>query len=272
MISSVAGKYMNINFVSLGSHVSTANVYAYTETTYQAAYIAGMAAAFNSESETVGIVADIGQLYYTPFINAATLGAQLVYEDAKVVAATAAEDGEIRRAVDALIDNGCDVIISFTESAETAEYCERNGIKFIGNVNYGTEAESYENMLMYFYSSRDSFFLSQFKQISLGGWLAAEYVGTMGNGIINISEALPAAKNGTQDLMNALSAKVSGGQAYIFNGELKDNRGTIRYNQYDTMSASEIYNMEWYVDGTEVLDTFREPKTDLEINSFEIKS
>lgn len=271
VIPSVAGKYMNINFVSMGSHVSTANVYAYTEAPYQAGYVAGLAAAFNSENEKVGVVADIGQYYYVPFINAVTLGAQLVYENASVVAATASEDDEIRKAVDALVSEGCDVIVSCTESSETAEYCEGRGIKFVGNTNYGADAENYENMLMYYYSSRDSFFLSQFKQITLGTWLAEEYVGSMANGIINVSEALPASKAGTQELMSTLSAKVAGGQAYIFSGEMKDAGGNIKYTQYDSMTVNEIYNMEWYVYGTKVLETFREPKTDLEINSFEIK-
>lgn len=271
VITSVAGKYMNINFVSMGSRVSTGNVYAYTEIPYQAGYVAGLAAAFNSENEKVGVVADISLYYYVPFINAVTLGAQLVYDDASVVAATATDPGEIRKAVDALVAEGCDVIVSYTVSPETAEYCESKGIKFIGDKNYGGDAANYENMLMYFYSSRDSFFLSQFKQISLKTWMTDEYVGTMGNGVINISEALPAASDSTQALMNTLAAKVAGGQAYIFSGELKDTSGKIRYTQYDTMSTSEIYNMEWFVYGTKVLETFRQPKTDLEINSFEIK-
>ena len=173
--------------------------------------------------------------------------------------------------MDALVAEGCDVIVSYTESSETAEYCESKGIKFVGNINYGERAADYENMIMYYYSSRDSFFLSQFKQISLDTWLAAEYVGSMGNGIINISEALPAAKDGTQALMNTLAAKVAGGQAYVFSGELKDISGDIKYMQYDSMTDSEIYNMDWYVYGTKVLETFRKPKDDLEINSFEIK-
>ena len=271
MVTSVAGKYMNINFVSMGTHVSSANIYAYTEIPYQAGYVAGLAAAFNSESEKVGVVADVGQFYYTPFINAVTLGAQLVYEDASVVAATATEPAEIRKAVDALAAEGCDVIVSYTESSETAEYCESRGIKFVGNINYGESAANYENMIMYYYSSRDSFFLSQFKQISLDTWLAAEYVGSMGNGVIHISEALPAAKDDTQALMNTLASKVSGGQAYVFSGELKNTNGDVKYMQYDAMSESEIYNMEWYVYGTKVLETFRQPKEELEINSFEIK-
>lgn len=270
VITSVAGKYMNINFVSLGSRVSTANVYAYTEIPYQAGYVAGLAAAFNSENEKVGVVADVGQFYYVPFINAVTLGAQLVYENASTVAATATSDSEIRKAVDALVSEGCDVIVSYTESSETAEYCESKGIKFIGNKNYGADAADYENMLMYFYSSRDSFFLSQFKQISLKTWMSEEYVGNMSNGIINVSDALPAADSGTQDLVNALASKLSGG-AEVFSGELKDTSGAVRYTQYSSMMDSEIYNMEWYVYGTKVLETFRQPITDLEINSFEIK-
>ena len=141
--------------------------------------------------------------------------------------ANARADGEIRKAVDALADMGCDVIISYTESAETVEYCNKKGIKVIGNLDYSENAGDYENLLMYFYSSRDSFYLSQYKAMQLGDWQPSSYMGTLGNGVVTVSDALSAAKDGTQDIMNKLVPKVASGAAYIFDGQMKDVNGTI---------------------------------------------
>lgn len=270
-LTSTAGKYMNINFVSYGAYVRSVNIYAYTELPYQAAYAAGMVAAYNSETEKIGIVADPDLLYAIPVVNAAALGMQLVYDDAEMNVAFATSDTDIHSAIDALINAGCDTVICYTESAESAEYCNRSGIKFVGNINYGTSAADYENMLMYFYTSRDSFYLSQFKQITLDRWEADSYVGSMSNGVVSLSEALSAAKDGTQDILDALIPKITGGQAQIFSGELKDTNGSIRYMQYSSMQDSEIYNMDWYVLGVNLMGDFRQYRTELEVNSFEIK-
>lgn len=270
-LSSTAGKYMNIDFIGYGSRMRSVNIYAYTEQPFQGAYIAGLAAAYNSEAEKIGIVVDQDMLYYIPVINAAALGMQLVYSDAQMMVAYGTRDNEVKSAVDCLKDNGCDVIICYTETAASAEYCEKKGIKFVGCMDYTETADSYENMLMYFYTKRDSFFLSQFKQIALDTWEADSYIGSMENSVINVSPALPAAKDGTQDIMNALIPKVRNGQAYIFEGELKDTSGAIKYMQNDVMELAEIYDMPWYVLGVKPLENFRQPQYELDKNPLEIK-
>lgn len=272
MLGSVSGKYMNIDFISYGSTGGGANVSPYTETPYQGAYIAGMAAAFNSNAQKIGFVADTDLLYSIPCVNAAALGAQIVFSNPTVYAAAAMRDSEIAEAVDALVDKGCDVIICYTESNYSAEYCERKGVKFIGNLDYSDSEADYSNMLMYFYNKLDSYFLAQFKQMQLDTWTPDVYTGTMGNGIINVSAALPAAKDGTQKLIDTLVPKVTSGAAYIFDGEITDNDGKIRYTQSETMSENAIYSMQWYVRGVEVIKNFRRPQTELPAHSFEIKS
>ncbi len=271
-LTTTAGKYMNIDFIGYGARVRSVNIYAYTDMPYQAAYAAGMAAAYNSSAEKIGVVCDTDMLYAIPVINAAALGMQLVYEDAELKVAFGTKDDEIQKAITALKDSGCDVIICYTASREAANFCESSGIPFIDSLNHTQDAAEYSNMLMYFYSVRDSFFLAQFKQMQLDTWEAASYVGTMANGVINISDALPAAKDGTQDIVAALVPKIASGQAYIFNGELKDTSGVIRYMRNDRMDLSEIYDMSWYVLGVEIIENFRQPISELTPNSFEIKS
>ena len=261
-INPVSQQYMNINFIDYGSSTRSVNIFAYTESIYQGAYIAGVAAAFNSESEKIGMVVDPVMLYSVPCVDAAALGTQLVYSTSTLVLANARADGEIRKAVDALADMGCDVIISYTESAETVEYCNKKGIKVIGNLDYSENAGDYENLLMYFYSSRDSFYLSQYKAMQLGDWQPSSYMGTLGNGVVTVSDALSAAKDGTQDIMNKLVPKVASGAAYIFDGQMKDVNGTIKQREGVAMATSDILALNWYVEGVDLsLDSFIESKS-----------
>ena len=270
-ISKIAEKYMNINFIGYGCRIPTINISAYTEHPYEGTYVAGMAAAFNSDAEKIGIVVDTSLLYPTAAINSVALGSQLVNKDVKTYPALAANDSEIHKAVDYLISSGCDVIISYTESAETTAYCEALGVKHIGNLDYTASKADYKNMLMYFYGSRDSYFLSQFKQIKLDTWKTDAYVGSMSNGVISVSEALPAAKDGTQDIVSSLAIKIKSGYCPIFVGQLKNNDGNVMLMADHVMTVEEIYNMTWLVEGVQDIETFVVPITELEPNDFEIK-
>ncbi len=270
-INGIAEKYMNINFIGFGCRIPTINISAYTEHPYEGVYVAGMAAAFNSDAEKIGIVVDTSLLYPTATINAAALGSQLVNKDALTFPALAATESEIHDAVDYLKAQGCDVIISYTESPETTAYCEALEIKHIGNLNYNESKADYDNMLMYFYGSRDSYFLSQFKQIQLDTWKTDSYVGSMANGMIAVSEALPAAKDGTQDIISSLATKIKSGACPIFVGQIKNNAGNVTLMADHVMTVEEIYNMTWLVEGVQDVETFVVPITELEPNDFEIK-
>ena len=270
VLTDVAGKNMDVNFISYGARVRTVNVYAYTDQVYEGAYVAGMAAAYNTENEKIGIVVDPGMIYTKPVVNAVALGAQLVYKDAQTITAFASQDGEIHSAVDALEAQGCEVIISYTESPETVEYCESKGIKVIGNLDYSKTAENYENLLMYFYTDHDSLYLANFKSMQMDTWEPEEYVGTLANGVVSVSPALTCAKDGTQDIVDALIPKITSGDAYIFSGEMKNNYGNIMIQQGGSLEPAEVYTMDWYVLGVETLDSFVQPKLDLDPNDLEI--
>lgn len=271
-LSSVSTKYMNINFIGYGANSSGANVTVYTEEAYQGAYVAGMVAAYNSNAQKIGFVADNQLMYVTQAINAAALGTQLVYSNPKLYVAAATRSGEIANAVDALLEQGCDVIIGYTNSAYTESYCQQKGVKFIANHDYSGSESLYSKMLMYYYPKRDSFFLSQFKQMKMDSWQPSVYSGNMGNGVINVSATNSKdSKESTGDIINALTPKLSSGQAYIFEGELTDNNGVVKYMQNVKMTDNEIANMDWFVRGVETIGNFRVPQTNLPPNDFQIK-
>lgn len=271
-LSSISGRYMNVKFINYGAtSIGTANVFSFTETAYQGAYVAGIAAAYNSKSQKVGLVADPELLYTYATTNAAALGVRMVFANGTLCVAGATENTEIKQAVDALLDEGCDVIICYTESPYTADYCEQKGVKFIGNLDYSGSEDNYKNMLMYYYAKRDSLFVSQFKQLKMDTWQPDVYKGAMSNGIINISEAQPCADKRTQDIIDEIVPLLTSEKAMIFSGEIKDTLGNVRYMQTDTMTDAQIYSMDWYVLGVEPVGNFRKPH-ESPTNSFEIKS
>lgn len=271
VLNSISGRYMNVKFINYGAtSIGTANVFSYTETAYQGAYVAGIAAAYNSKTQKVGLVADPELLYTYATTNAAALGVRMVFANGTLCVAGATEDSEIKQAVDALLAEGCDVIITYTESPYAADYCEQKGVKFIGNLDYTGSEDKYKNMLMYYYAKRDSLFVSQFKQLKMDTWEPDVYKGSMSNGIINISQAQSCADKRTQDIIDEIVPLLTSGKAYIFSGEIKDTLGNVRYMQTDTMTESQIYSMDWYVLGVQAVGNFRKPQTSSP-NTFEIK-
>lgn len=271
MLKTIANKYINVNFIGYGTTSGSANVSNYTELPYQGSYAAGVAAAYNSYSRRIGFVGDIDMLYLTPTVNAAALGTQAVFSSAKLYMATATENSEIESAINNLISLGCDVIICYTSSAHAEEYCEQKGVKFVGSHDFSENESDYRNMLMYFYTRRDSYYLAQFKQMQLDTWEIGAYIGTMGNGTICISEALPANKDDQcQKVLDHISVTLSSG-AEVFSGQLIDNSGIVRYLQTDIMTDKEIFAMDWYVQGVESAGNFKDAKYTIPANPLDIK-
>lgn len=258
----MAGKYMNINFINYGATTNTANTIAYTEQPYQGAYIAGIAAGYNTKNRKIGIVVDSDLIYDTAVANAITLGAQWVFKSVSVYIAEAHANNEIKQAVDSLLNYNCDVIVTYTASGYAEDYCQQRGVKFIGNHDYTGKEESYSNMLMYYYCKRDSYLVAKFKQMQLDQWRPENYVGTMGNGVVTVSDALSASKADLQKIIDAIKLNISTGEAYIFDGkrgELMDNTGIVKCLQSGVLSETEIYNMNWYIMGSETIGSFRKP-------------
>ncbi len=276
-LSTISNRYMDINFIGYGMTRGGSNISTYTELPYQGAYAGGIAAAYNSYSRKIGFVGDEDMLYLIPVVNAAALGTQAVFDTAKLYTVTATRDKEIEKAIDALIARDCDVIICYTASSHAEEYCEEKGVKFVGSHDFTESENEFSKMLMYFYTRRDSYFLAQFKQMQLNTWTPESYTGNIGNGLICISEALSANKDtasedaGLQRILESLVPKLSNG-GEIFSGQLVDNKGVPRYLQTDVMSDLEIFAMDWFVQGVEVVGNYREPQTTLPENPMEIQN
>lgn len=274
VLNAVAKKYLDLNFISIGALDGGINVSAYCEATYQGAYVAGLVADFNSSAKKIGVVVDPGLTSAVAVVNAVQLGSQLNQDGGSTVYTAAAEsDKEIEQAINELRKNGCDVIVCYTNSAHSADYCEKNNIKFIGCLDYSEEENKFSNMIMYFYCRRDSYFLAQFKSMKLGTWATDAYIGDMSNGTVNVSPALKkAANDGTQKLIDAIVPYITGGTAIVFKGPIKDASGNVKLLETDELTDSQILGMNWYVEHVEAVGDFRQAQTEIKPNQFDIKT
>lgn len=271
--SSVAKKYMNLDFICFGDLNDSLNISAYNECPYQGAYVAGLVASYNSKTKKIGVVADTALPGTYPVINAVQLGTLVVNDGgAEVYVAGAEKNSEIEEAIDALLENECDVIVCYTNSGHSADYCQKKGVKFVGNLDYSNYEPDYSNMLMYFYCRRDDYFLAQFKAMKLDTWSPDVFIGEMGNNVINVSSALPAAANGSQHLIDAIVPHLTNGSAKVFKGPLKDTNGSTRYLETDVMTDKQIDAMDWYVQGVKRAGNFRRMEADPPKSTLEIKS
>lgn len=271
--SSVAKKYMNLDFICFGDFTDSLNISAYSECPYQGAYVAGLVASYNSKTKKIGVVADTALPGTYPVINAVQLGTLVVNDGgAEVYVAGAEKNSEIEEAIDALLENECDVIVCYTNSGHSEDYCQKKGVKFIGNLDYTDYENDYSNMLMYFYCRRDDYFLAQFKSMKLDTWTTDVFIGEMGNNVINVSSALPAAANGSQHLIDAIVPHLTSGSAKVFRGPLKDTNGSTRYLETDVMTDKQIDAMDWYVQGVKRAGDFRKMVSDPPKSTLEIKS
>lgn len=271
--ASVAKKYLDLDFICYGSLKEGLNTGAYSEAMYQGAYVAGLAAQFNSKTKRIGVVVDTVLPNAVAVVNAVQLGSDLNRDGgARVFAASAEKDDEIEKAIDTLLENECDVIVCYTSSPHSADYCEKKGVNFIGNLDYSSNQNKYPHMLMYYYAHRDSYFLAQFKSMKLDTFETSYYIGDMSNGIVKVSAAQEPALDGTQQLIDAIVPYLTNGKAVVFKGPLKDTSGSVKYLEMDTLTDSEIAAMNWYVQGVSVVGSFRVPQTDIKHSDFVIKT
>ena len=273
VLHSVARNYLDLNFISYGALTEGVNVSAYSEAPYQGAYIAGLVANFNSKTNKVGVVVDLGLSDAVAVVNAVALGSKINQDGgAHIYAASVEADREVEKAIDALISKGCDVIVCYTSTDRSAKHCEQKGVKFIGSLDYSDRENDYSNMLMYFYCQRDDYFLAQFKSMKMGSWSTQEYIGDMSNNVVRVSPAFKIANDGTQELIDALVPYLTSGAALVFRGPLKDTLGNTKYLETEIMTDAEIAAMNWFVEDVESIGDFRDPNTANPSGTLVIKS
>lgn len=246
-----------VYFISVGGVKNSFNLACFQGEMYKAAYVCGMAAAYNSNSNILGVVADPAILSCYNIVDAYILGAKELTESATDVRLNYAwgnNDEENRQAIDDLIAQGCDVIFTASYSTFAVEYCEQRGVKVIG-MAYNTPELAPENYLTGCFYNVTIFIVDMLRTVRYETSQSVTYLGGIDEGAVRLVDFNENCKAGTVEICDTLYQLCAAGKAVIFNGEIKDNLGNVKVEKGAILKSGEILSVDWLEESvTEVKD------------------
>lgn len=252
-----------VQFISFGGNNSMGNLAAFQGQLYKPAYVCGFAAAYNSDSNILGVLADPSVISVYPLVDAFALGAKELTElntDIRINWAWGNKDTEVKEALDDLIAQGCDVIYCATYSQFAVEYCETRGVKVIG-MFYNMPELAPNQYLTGSFCNLNIFLIDVLRTVRYDTDPVGVYQGGIDEGAVRVVAISEKAKEGTKTLTDKLYELCSDNKAAVFSGEIKDSEGEVKVPKGKTLSLEDIYTIDWLESSFKVEKNFCQPVT-----------
>ncbi|MCM1299806.1 MAG: BMP family ABC transporter substrate-binding protein [Firmicutes bacterium] len=236
-----------VYFISFGGTDGASNLACYQGEMYKGSYLSGITAAFNTDSNILGVVADPAVLNVYNVIDGFVMGAREISEkdtDVRVNWAWGQNDGDIMNAINNLRDQGCDVIFSATYSNFAVKYCESLGIKVIGMASDTPELAP-ENYLTGCYYNLSLFLVDMLRTVRYDTYGSVNYQGGINEGTIRMVELGGSCYEGTDEIFDAAYELCSDGKISVFKNETKDTEHSIKIEKGVTLSSDQIIAIDW---------------------------
>ncbi|MDR0453307.1 MAG: BMP family ABC transporter substrate-binding protein [Deferribacteraceae bacterium] len=234
-------KYNNTNFTNYFGRV------------YQARYLSGIVAGAQTKTGKIGYVAAMGKenSEVTGGINAFALGAEKINPEAKIyvkVTYSWIDPIEETLAAKELIAAGCDVIAQHCDTTVPQVEAEKAGVWGIG-YNSDTSAGYSSTLLTSVMWRWGVYYTSLIKSIITGSYTSNPWLGSLKNGIVDISPL-------NKDLLwetDALTMldnereRIKSGESDVFYGVMKTNDGRVVGETGKNMPDDLILSgIDWY--------------------------
>lgn len=252
-----------VQFVSFGGTKALGNLACFQGEMYKTSYVCGLAAAYNSDSNILGVVADPSVLSVYSVIDGFALGAKELTKDRtdmRVNWAWGNKDSETKEAVDNLISQGCDVIFAATYSRYAVEYCELKGVKVIG-MAYNMPELAPEQYITGCFSNLNIFLLDVLRSFRYDTDPVGVYRGGIKEGAVRVVEVSEKSKEGTKDITDKLYEVCLENKALVFSGEIKDSNGEIRVAKGKTLDQEQICSINWLESSVKSENYYTQPNT-----------
>ena len=227
---------------------------------YQTASVCGLAAAHNTKSNTIGVIADPGEYNVYGVVDAFVLGAAEIWSahtDVRVNWAWSSSKSEIEAAVDDLIAQGSDIIMSYMETDYAIRYASGKGVKVIGNC-YDLPEVAPDNYITGFFFNFSTYLVDEVRSIINDNFESRIYEGDVASGMARLVSFGPDLMNGTEDICKTLYDYIKEGKAETFMGEIKNTDGKIMVEKGQIMNFANILKINWLVQGIRKMGTFTE--------------
>ncbi|MGN0578507.1 MAG: BMP family ABC transporter substrate-binding protein [Ruminiclostridium sp.] len=272
-ISKEAKAATDTYFFNFGGGSSGGNMSGFGGKLYQTAAVCGIAAAYNTDTNVIGVIADPSEYNTYGVVNGFTLGATEIWgvkTDVRLNWVWSDDNGKIKEAVDDLVSQGCDVIMSYTSTDYPIEYCNELGVKVIANSCDIPELAP-ENYLTGFFFNFSTYLVDEIRSIQNDVYISGVSNGDIATGGARLINFSPNCREGTDTISNKFYEYVKSGKASVFSGEIKDRDNNIMVEKGQTMTFDNILKIDWLVQGIRSVGNFTHVTQDPVPGNLEIK-
>ncbi len=247
--------YPNVSFYAASADYEASNLKSFSSRLYQARYLSGIVAGFQTRTGKLGFVAAGPQTEIFRGINAFALGVQRVAPDAEVVIYwTGSWDNEAAEAaaVQKLVrDENVDVVTYHQDRPYVIQAADAAGICSIG---YYEPAEgASDKCLTCAVCDWGPLFEGLLRDYMHTGGARTGWLG-MESGVVGLTEYSPLVSQAARDEVEKAKQEILGG-SNVFSGLIYDNEGKQRCGEGEAISDKALQKeINWLVKGVRVYE------------------
>lgn len=245
-------------YISFGGETSGSNISCFGGELYQTANVCGIAAAYNTDSNILGIIADPSSYNVYGVVNSYVLGAKEIWgaqTDVRLNWVWSDNEAKIEEAVDDLVSQGSDIIMCYTESDYAAEYCESIGVRVIANSCNLPEIAPTQHLTGFFFNS-STFVVDTVRSIIAENFVSTVHKGGIAAGTARLLDFSENCKTGTDTISAKLYDYVKTGKAHVFTGEIKNREYKVMVEKGQQLGFNDICKIDWLVLGINTAKDF----------------
>lgn len=247
-----AEKYPDIYFANATGYLSNGkNFTNYFGRIYQTRYLSGIVAGLKTKTNKIGYVSAMGMdnSECTGGVDAFAIGVESVNKAAKVKVAVTnswyAPDDE-KKASDALIAAGCDVLAQHCDTTAPQEASQDNGTWSIG-YNSDMSKETPKATLTSVIWNWSAYYTSYISSIINASYDGKNYYGGMKENLVSLTELSSLCESDTADKIKEAKENIISGKFGVFDGVLKTNTGKTVGKEGKTLDDATITGkINWY--------------------------
>lgn len=247
-----AEKYPDIYFAHATGYLSNGkNFTNYFGRIYQTRYLSGIVAGLKTKTNKIGYVSAMGtdNSECTGGVDAFAIGVESVNKAAKIKVAVTnswyAPDDE-KKASDALIAAGCDVLAQHCDTTAPQEASQDNGTWSIG-YNSDMSKETPKATLTSVIWNWSAYYTSYISSIINASYDGKNYYGGMKENLVSLTELSSLCERDTEDKIKEAKENIISGKFGVFDGVLKTNTGKTVGQEGKTLDDATITGkINWY--------------------------
>lgn len=247
----VAKQFPKTVFMHCSGFKTAENMGNYFGRMYQARFLSGMVAGAMTKSNIIGYAAAFPIPEVIRGINAFTLGAQSVNEDATVRVVwtkTWYDPATEKEAAKSLLDVGADVIAQHQDSPGPQEAAQEKGVYSIG-YNSDMSAFAPKAHLTAPIWNWGPYYKSVIKSVQDGTWKSGSAWPGMESGIVDLAPFGDMVPQEIRQMVKAKKAEIASGATDVFIGPIKDQQGKVRIADGVKADDKSLLGMTWFVEG-----------------------